>query len=373
MKKLGFGFMRLPIKNNTTNEIDINMCHILVDTFIESGFNYFDVAYNYHGGESEKIFKECVADIYPRHQYVLANKLPVWMITNNSDCERLFNEQLEKCGVESFDYYLLHSLDAKTYITAKKIKAFEFLSAKKAEGKIEKTGFSFHDTAETLSEILSEHPEIDIVQLQINYLDWDDVNVEAKKCHEVCVKYNKKIIVMEGLRGGELITPPYEAMTLMKSHNPKASMAEWAFKFIKSLQNVEVVLSGMNDLYQLYENIKIFSTSSTITKDEENILKEVVAIFNKENKIACTNCNYCAICPKGIPIPQYMSLCNDLLKYGPNEFALSVYENLTIKKEDITNCTNCKMCENICPQHLDITATFAAFTSAYKTFRASIK
>ena len=273
MKKLAFGLMRLPMTENTEKpEIDINRVCKMVDTFIERGFTYFDTAWVYHGGFSEKIFGELVAKRYPREQFQVVSKMPVWELKEESDLERIFEEQLKKCNIEYFDYYFLHSLGTGNYESAEKFHGFEFIQKMKAEGKIKHIGFSFHDNAEKLDQILTKHPEIELVQLQINYIDWESDNVQSRKCYEVAMKHNKMVAIMEPIKGGSLANIMDDAKKLFTDYNPNASVASWAVRYAASLDNILVVLSGMSNMEQLNDNMSYMKDFVPLSAEEQDVV-----------------------------------------------------------------------------------------------------
>lgn len=244
MKKLGFGLMRLPVtKKDDPTKIDMKQLGKMADVFVENGFTYFDTAYMYHDGISEKAVKKAIVARYPRESFLLATKLPTMFLKEEGDHERIFAEQLEKCGVDYFDYYLLHNLNVENYAIAEKFGSFAYVAKLKKEGKIRHMGFSFHDTAEVLDKILTEHPEAEFVQLQINYLDWDDPTIQSRKCYETAVRHGKKVIVMEPVKGGTLANLPEEAAKLLKEAHPDWTQAGWALRFVAGLENVMTVLS----------------------------------------------------------------------------------------------------------------------------------
>lgn len=359
MKKLGFGCMRLPILDaNDHKSFDKEQIFKMVDNYMEKGFTYFDTAYMYHAGASEGMTKEAVVDRYPRDSFQLATKLPTMMLKEAEDLPRIFNEQLERCGVEYFDYYLLHCLTKDNYEICKKLDAFEFALQKKKEGFIKKLGFSFHDNAELLDEILTAHPETEFVQLQINYLDWENESVQSRKCYEVALKHGKDIIVMEPVRGGALANVPKRAEVLFKDREPDMSVASWAVRFAASLDNVIMVLSGMSNLEQLNDNIGYMDDFKALTRDEVDLCFKVADVINSTISVPCTACRYCVDdCPMSIAIPEYFAILN-AQQQGDDETAVikkKEYDELTDKYGKASACIGCKQCEEHCPQHIDIT------------------
>lgn len=356
MKKLGFGVMRLPLTNpEDAKSIDYDQTCKMVDTFLEKGFTYFDTAYMYHDYASEKMMKKALTQRYERSSFTLATKLPSFLLKKEEDMERIFNEQLENCGVEYFDYYLLHCLDHDNYAICEKLGAFDFVKQKKAEGKAKKIGFSYHDNARLLDEILAAHPEMEFVQLQINYLDWEDANVQSRLCYEVCEKYHKPVIVMEPVKGGTLAGVPKEAEKLMKEYAPDASAASWAIRFAASKPDVFMVLSGMSDLSQLLDNVSYMEEFKPLNQEESKLIEQVTDIIHNSIKVPCTGCRYCVEgCPKQIPIPDYFTLYNKYNQFGEASGAKKQYTDFLEKSGLAKDCIGCRQCENHCPQHLTI-------------------
>lgn len=355
-KKLGFGCMRLPLLDkNNAKSVDVEQVKEMVDLFIERGFTYFDTAYMYHEGTSENFMKESLVDRYPRNAFTLADKMPSMYLKEKEDLERIFEEQRAKCGVEYFDYYLMHCLTKANYEIVQKLDAFAYCVEKKKEGKIKHLGFSFHDNAELLEKIIQEHPEVEFVQLQLNYLDWEDETVQARKCYEVCQKYGKKVIVMEPVKGGTLAAVPKEAEELMKAYNEKDSIASWAIRFAASKEDVIMVLSGMSNLEQVKDNTEYMQDLKPMNQEEQEILEKVVDIIDGKTSIPCTGCDYCieSGCPKKIAIPTYFALYNKLKRLGEESGAKEEYRKLegVGRPED---CIKCGKCERMCPQHLRI-------------------
>lgn len=355
MKKLGFGMMRLPLLNEEDKKsIDKKTVCQMVDTFMERGFTYFDTAYMYHEYESERAMKDVLVTRKDRDSYTLASKLPVMQLKEKEDMERIFNEQREKCGVEYFDYYLLHALDAEHYKNVKRLDCFGFAMQKKAEGKVKHVGFSFHDSAEVLDQILTEHPEAEFVQLQLNYLDWEDAKVQSRKCYETAVKHGKKVVVMEPVKGGTLAKLPKKAEDVLKALHPDWSAASWAIRFVASLENVMVVLSGMSTPEQMDDNTAYMKEFEPLTEKEKQVLLgEVVDSIHEAAKIPCTACRYCVEgCPMNIAIPEYFALYNDEITDKGNPEHAKRYAELTKEHGKASDCVECGQCEGACPQHL---------------------
>lgn len=354
-KKLGFGCMRLPVVDGDMERIDDELFCKMIDSFMEQGFTYFDTAYPYHNQKSEAAVKRCLVERYPREKFYLADKMPMWLAKESSDYEKLFAEQLERCGVEYFDFYLLHALYGERYEEAQKLGAFEFAQKMKAEGKIKYAGFSFHDKADVLDKILCEHPEVDFVQLQINYYDWESENVQSRKCYEVAVKHGIPVIVMEPVKGGTLANLAPEAAAVLKGLNPEASYASFAVRYAASLEQVFMVLSGMSDFAQLADNTSYMREFTPLSEEEQTGISRVVEELSKLPTIACTKCRYCVDgCPQKINIPGLFQAYNNVVQFGDNAISRRNYEQAVKDHGLASACVECGLCEEQCPQHLEI-------------------
>ncbi|MBQ8431713.1 MAG: aldo/keto reductase [Clostridia bacterium] len=368
MKKLGFGTMRLPLLNPEDNKsVDLEQFKAMVDAYLEAGFTYFDTAYMYHSYQSEIFVREGLVKRHPRESFLLADKLPSMQLKAEGDQERIFAEQLEKCGVDYFDYYLIHCLDVENYEKAKRFDSFAFVSKLKEEGKVRKMGFSFHDTAEVLDGILQDHPEVDFVQIQLNYMDWESESIQSRKCYEVCLKHGKDIIVMEPVKGGMLANVPARVTELMAGAHPDWSPASWAIRFAAGCKNVIMVLSGMSNMEQLQDNMSYMSDFVPLKEAEIDLLWKAVQIIHEDIAVACTACRYCVEgCPKQIEIPKYFALYNALRTSADPSALKAEYTEAIQSYGKASDCIGCRKCVKACPQHIRIPAALKQVAKVFE-------
>lgn len=350
-KNFGFGCMRLPMNGG---EIDYAEFNKMIDVFIESGFNYFDTAHGYHSGKSETALRDCLVARYPRDKFILTNKLTQPYFNSEADVRPFFESQLKICGVDYFDFYLMHAQSKEIFSHFKKCRAYEQALEFKAEGKIKHFGISFHDTADVLDEILSEYPQVEVVQIQLNYVDYDDPAVQSRKCLEVCNKHKKPVIVMEPVKGGNLVNLPDDAKKYFEKLG-SASTASYAIRFAAGQKGVFMVLSGMSDMAQMNDNISYMKEFKPLEEKEMRAVQNVCAVFNGMNLIPCTACRYCTDgCPKNISIPDLFACMNTKKHYHDWNADYYYNEVHTKNRGKASDCIKCGKCENACPQHLPI-------------------
>jgi len=360
--KLGFGLMRLP---EVDGVIDVEHVKKMVDLFIESGYSYFDTAYVYHGGNSEKIVKTVLTERYPREKFQIATKLPLWNM--DVDVLAIFNEQLERTGLDYIDYYMIHGFGMERNTDKGIDKVFDILKNLKAEGKIKHLGFSTHDNAENVDKILAQRPEFEFTMAQFNYVDYDSESVQARGIYEAALKHDVPITFMEPVRGGTLVTLPEEIQTMFKKINPNDSMASWSIRYCMEYQEGMItVLSGMSNLEQVEDNIKTMKNYRPFNAEEKAAVAKAVEIIKGVDQIPCTYCNYCGPeCPLKINIPGYIRVDNEY----------RIYKNMPVAKRSMGfvkrdggtpgDCTGCGACEKICPQNIKIIDTFKEFTETF--------
>jgi len=351
----GFGCMRLPMIGS---EVDIEQFKDMVDYFIDNGFNYFDTAHGYIDGKSEKAIKIAISDRYPREKFLLTNKLSDSYFHKEEDIRPFFEKQLEICGVDYFDFYLMHAQNARNFKQYKECRAYETAFELKKEGKIKHVGLSFHDSADVLDDILNTFPDVEIVQIQLNYLDFEDPSVQSRKCLEVCRKHNKPVIVMEPVKGGNLVNLPDAAAKVFEETGSGLSNASYAIRFAANPEGVRVVLSGMSDMAQMKDNVSYMKDFKPLTEEELGAIARVTAIYKGLDVIPCTACHYCVEqnhCPMNIMIPEMFS-CYNRSKIFAFWNQKMYYENVLVKDEHspASACIGCGGCEAVCPQHLEI-------------------
>ena len=353
-KKFGFGCMRLPLLEN--GEVDTALFTKMVDRFMERGFTYFDTAHGYVSGKSEPALKVCLTSRYPRERYTVTDKLSTHHFNTQAEIRPLFESQLEAVGVTYFDLYLMHAQDRNIFEKFKRCRAYETALELKKEGKIRHFGISFHDRAEVLEQILTEYPQIEAVQIQFNYADYEDPSVESRKCYEVCVRHGKPVIVMEPVKGGSLARVPEAAEAIFEACAGGHSPASWAVRYAASLEGVMMVLSGMSSPEQLEENTGFMADFQPLSTAEQEAVRRVAEIMNNSIAIACTGCAYCVDgCPKHIPIPKDFALFNDQSRFRLMPSHTVYYNNLVAQGHGRAgDCIACGQCESHCPQHLPI-------------------
>ena len=352
VKKLGFGLMRLPKQGDW---YDVDQIKKMVDYFMGKGFTFFDTAYVYDGGKSEMVAKEVLVDRYPRESFQIASKLPIWVCKDASDMQKVLDTSLERAGVSYFDYYLLHSLTGGERIDLlDKFGAWDFIQKAKEEGKIRNWSFSFHDKADVLDEILTKHPGAAYVQLQINYADWEDDGVQARKNYEVAKKHGVPVVIMEPVKGGSLAALTPNVQKIFKDADPDASFASWAIRFCASLDNVFTVLSGMSTFEQLKDNVDFMSNLKPLTADEYKVIDRAVDELKKADTIPCTKCGYCVeACPLDIATPSIFAAMNFERQYGHLDGAKRQYGFINADRRT-DKCVECGACEGVCPQHIKV-------------------
>lgn len=354
LSRLGLGAMRLPVKTKIKREanplIDYKEAQKLVDYAIENGINYFDTAYMYHVGKSEKFIGTALAK-YPRESYYLADKLPIWMCKKPADMEKIFKNQLERTGAGYFDNYLLHALDGKNFEKCEEFGAYEFLQKKQEEGKVKNIGFSFHGTIKDLQTIVAAH-HWDFAQIQLNYLDW--TNQKAKEQYDILTEAGIPVIIMEPVRGGKLADVSKDIEAMFKKAKPEKTVASWAIAFCASLPNVVTILSGMNSIEQLDDNIKTLTDFVPFTESENMICFNAASIMNEKSIVPCTGCDYCADCPKGIKISTIFAYYNQCQNDECSEQeSMNKYNTIPIEN-NASACIQCGKCASHCPQGIEI-------------------
>ncbi len=352
--KLGFGLMRLPALGD--GKTDIEQVKKMVDLFMDAGFTYFDTAYVYGNGDSERAAKEALVDRYPRESYTLATKLCAWMYADDEEAaKQQFYTSLERTGAGYFDYYLLHALQTGNYKKYDEYHIWDFVKELKEKGLVRHWGFSFHAGPELLDELLTAHPDAEFVQLQINYADWENPHVTARANYEVARKHGKSVVIMEPVKGGLLADPPEVVKDVLRKADENASYASWAVRYAASLDGILTVLSGMSNIEQMEDNISYMKNFQPLSEGEQETVRKAQEALDNIESIACTGCHYCtAGCPKKIPIPEIFAARNKQLIWGQMEKGAADYAQVTKDAGKASDCIACGQCERACPQQLSI-------------------
>ncbi len=365
--KLGFGCMRLPLTDpNDQTSIDLDQFKAMVDTFMEAGGTYFDTAYVYHEGTSEIAVREALVKRYPRDSFTIATKCLAWAQPDAESAKACLDTSLERLGVDYVDFYLLHNVGGVRTKKFDEYGMWEWAQQKKDEGIIKHLGFSMHDGADALEALLTEHPNMDFVQLQVNYLDWEDPVVEARKCMEVAEKHGVPVVIMEPARGGRLANLPERGKQILKTAEPELSEVSWAYRFCYFLPNVVSVLSGMSTLDQVKENVAEWKTAKPLSDADKKVVEQALEALRSVGMIDCTNCRYCAKdCPAGVKIPEIMSLMNLEKMTEDRAFVKGLYD-WQAKDGYASQCTQCGNCEEMCPQGINIIELLEEAADAYE-------
>lgn len=361
-KNFGFGCMRLPMLGE---EVDLEQTKKMVDLFLENGFNYFDTAHGYLGGKSELAIKDCLTSRYPRDKYILTDKLTGNFFEKQEDIRPFFESQLAACGVDYFDFYLMHSQTKTTFAHFKANRAYETALELKAEGKFRHFGISFHDTPEVLEQILTEYPQVEVVQIQFNYVDFEDAAVQSRKVYETCRRFGKPVIVMEPVKGGNLVKLPEDAAKVYEELG--GSSASYAIRFAAGFEGMLMVLSGMSTLEQMQDNISFMKDFKPLDEREQAAVKQVQKVFADMKLIPCTACRYCVDgCPKHISIPDLFAAMN--AKQAYHDWNANFYYNAhTQHGGKASDCIKCGRCEKACPQHLNIRELLVSVAKEFET------
>ena len=351
MPNLGFGNMRMPMKNG---EVDTELIFRMVDTYMAHGYNYFDTAHTYKG--SEDMLRKALVERYPRESYTITTKVNLGVCSCAEDMRHQFDTSLKRLGIDYVDIYFIHGLGAMTYEKAEKFKAFDFLRSLRDSGLARHIGFSFHGTADKLDELLTANPDMELVQLQINYLDWEDPKVQSRLCYEVARKHGVPVSVMEPAKGGWLAGNEAEASKMMLEYNPNASVASWAFRFVAGLEGIYAILSGMGNVEQVEDNVHTFENFTPLTEEERAITLKAVDMINSVPRVPCTGCRYCTNnCPQNLPVPLFMNMYNSIVMFNTIEAIRYQYYHFAEPEKRAANCIGCRTCEEHCPQGIEIT------------------
>ncbi|MDO5860069.1 aldo/keto reductase [Methanobrevibacter sp.] len=355
--KFGFGCMRLPQTDaNNPTKIDQELFNEMVDIYMEKGFNYFDTSYAYHGGASETAIRKAVVERYPRESYQICDKMPTWALTSEKDNDKYVNEMLERLGIDYFDVFFIHNINVPWLKLAEKCNTFEYVKKMKENRIAKKIGFSFHDNSELLKKVLDKYGDfLDIVQLELNYLDWEDPSIEAHKCYDLCVEHGLDVYVMEPLKGGVIVNPSDEIKSEFNSFNPDKSIASFAIRFCASLEHVKIILSGMSKMSDLEDNIDTYENFEVLSDEESRFLEKMALKLRESVAVPCSECGYCIkACPEEIPIPEYFNLYNTSKNQPESDIYRLYYDKLGDEKVPADECTYCETCLEHCTQKINI-------------------
>ena len=355
--KFGFGCMRLPLTDaNDPTSIDQDLFNEMVDIYMEKGFNYFDTSYAYHNGTSETAIRKAVVERYPRESFKICDKMPTWALTCEEDNDKFVNEMLERLGIDYIDVFFIHNINGPWFKNAVNANTFEYVKKMKEDGIAKQIGFSFHDKADLLEKVLDEYVDIfDIVQLELNYLDWEDPSIEAHKCYDLCAKHGLDVYVMEPLKGGVIVNPSDEIKNDFKQFNPDKSIASMAIRFCASLEHVKIVLSGMSKMDDLLDNIDTYENFEILSDEENEFLEKMAQKLSENLAVPCSECGYCVdACPEMIPIPEYFNLYNTSKNQPESDIYRLYYDKLADEKVPADECTYCGTCLDYCTQKIDI-------------------
>ena len=355
--KFGFGCMRLPLTDaNDPTSIDQDLFNEMVDIYMEKGFNYFDTSYAYHNGTSETAIRKAVVERYPRESFKICDKMPTWALTCEEDNDKFVNEMLERLGIDYFDVFFIHNINGPWFKNAVNANTFEYVKKMKEDGIAKQIGFSFHDKADLLEKVLDEYGDIFvIVQLELNYLDWEDPSIEAHKCYDLCAKHGLDVYVMEPLKGGVIVNPSDEIKNDFKQFNPDKSIASMAIRFCASLEHVKIVLSGMSKMDDLLDNIDTYENFEILSDEENEFLEKMAQKLSENLAVPCSECGYCVdACPEMIPIPEYFNLYNTSKNQPESDIYRLYFDKLADEKVPADECTYCGTCLDYCTQKIDI-------------------
>ena len=368
--KLGFGLMRLPKLPDDSKKIDIEQVKVMVDKFMAAGLTYFDTAYVYDDGDSERAAKEALVERYPRESFTLATKLNVWLYkdTTAQSAKAQLATSLERTGAGYFDYYLLHAIMPKNVEKYDEFGIWDFVKDAKAKGLVKHWGFSFHGTPELLRDLLTQHPDAEFVQLQINYADWENPAVTARENYEICREFDKSVVVMEPVKGGTLANPPESVKAVFAAANPDVSLASWAIRYVASLDGILTVLSGMSNVEQMEDNLSYMADFKPLSEAEQETVRKAQEALAAIDSIPCTGCHYCTSgCPMSIPIPEIFSARNNQLIWGKIREGQMAYDQATGGDAGrASECLQCGQCEAACPQHINIIERLQGCASAFE-------